>query len=155
MKLEQLFEAAVVAQLDLPPACVVPEGTTIHAAIDKMKDASRSVVVIVDGDEKVCGVFTEVDFVRKVLGNKVGPGATIDAYMTTGPHTVTRDSKLSDAFEIMSRRNFRHLPVVDSDNKPTALLAVRHLIQYIAERYPAEVLAMAPDVHQITEADGG
>jgi CBS domain-containing protein len=155
MKLEQIFEAAVVAQLDLPPACTVPEGTVIHAAIDKMKDASRSVVVIVDADDKVSGVFTEVDFVRKILGHTIGAEATIDEYMTAGPQTVTRDSKLSDAFELMSRRNFRHLPVVDSDNKPTALLAVRHLVQYIAERYPAEVLAMAPDVHQVTEADGG
>ena len=155
MKLEELFEAAVVAQLDVLPALAVPKGTTIHAAIDKMKQANRAVLVIVDGDGELAGVFTEVDFVRKVLGQQVAPDATVDEYMTPGPQTVTRCSKLSVAFDLMSRGNFRHLPVVDAGNKPTGLLAVRHLVQYIAERYPAEVLAMAPNVHQVVEADGG
>ena len=155
MKLNELFDTAHVAQLDLSPPCTVPTGTPVHAAIDEMKAAHHSVIVIVNGDGEVAGIFTEVDIVRKVLGHRVAPDAAIDQYMTSDPQTIMRDGELSAAFDLMGRRNFRHLPVVDSENKPIGLLAVRDLIRYIAERYPAEVLAMAPDVHQVVRADGG
>ena len=68
---------------------------------------------------------------------------------------IDADTPLSTVFELMSRGNFRHVPVVDDSGAPVGLVAVRHLVQYLAERYPAEVLAMAPDVHQVTAVDGG
>lgn len=155
MKLDTLFEAAVVAQVDLLPALSVPSGTSALEAVKQMRDAKRAVLFIVSGDQ-LAGIFTEVDFAKKILGNDIGSDVKIDDFMTADPKTVSRETKLADCFAMMSQGNFRHLPVVDSNGKPHNLLAVRHLVQFLAERFPQEVLAMAPDVHQVAASvDGG
>ena len=83
------------------------------------------------------------------------PSGPVPKARRSPPTTVTRDERLSQCLKLMSAGDFRHLPVVDGQGMPTHLLAVRHLMQYLAERYPSEVLAMAPNVFQITEVDGG
>jgi CBS domain-containing protein len=153
MKLDELFEDAVVAQLDLPPARLFPPNTSIDAALEFLRGNRFSAVHVVDNDELI-GIFTEVDYVRRVLHGEPADG-TIASVMTRNPETVTRETPLSKAFEMMSRGNYRHLPEVDSAGVPKRLLKVQHLVQYLAEEYPEEILAMAPDVHQVTEADGG
>ena len=68
MKLDTLFEAAVVAQVDLLPALSVPSGTSALEAVKQMRDAKRAVLFVVSGDQLV-GIFTEVDFAKKILGS--------------------------------------------------------------------------------------
>lgn len=154
MKLEDLFEAAVVAQLDLRAPEVFSSGTSVRETVARMREQLRTVALIENGGH-VIGVFTEVDYARKVLGRDINEETAIDNFMTEKPTTVRRDTALSRCFELMSEGNFRQLPVVDEDGKPSGVVTIRHLVQYLADRYPSEILAMAPNVHQITEVDGG
>ena len=154
MDLEELFGTAVVAQLDLPTPDTVPAGTPLSEAVSRMRKGLRTAILIEEG-ERVVGVFTEVDFAKKAVARETSHDATVDELMTKEPETATRDMPLSRCFELMSQGNFRHLPVLDEDGKPTHMLTVAHLIQFVAERFPSEVLAMAPNIHQITEVDGG
>lgn len=154
MKLENLFEAAVVAQLDLPKPKVFPSGTSVRETVAGMREGLRTVALI-ENEGRVIGVFTEVDYARKVLGRDIAEETAIDELMTRKPATVRRDTTLSRCFELMSEGHFRQLPVVDEDEKPGGVVTVRHLVRYLADRYPSEILAMAPNVHQITEVDGG
>lgn len=152
MNLPELFDAAVVAQLDLPPARTFAPDTSIEDALAFLRENRFSAVHVVENGALV-GIFTEVDYVRRVLDQKAE--GTIGSVMTRDPQTVTRQTPLSEAFEMMSAGNFRHLPEVDGDGMPRRLLKVHHLVEYLAERYPHQILALAPDVHQVTEADGG
>ena len=154
MKLEDLFERAVVAQLDLPTPEVFSSGTSVGEIVAQMREKLRNVALI-ENEGRVIGVFTEVDYARKVLERDVAAETTINDFMTGKPTTVKRDTTLSRCFELMSKGNFRQLPVVDEDGKARGVVTVRHLVQYLADRYPSEILAMAPNVHQITEVDGG
>jgi len=154
MKLEDLFERAVVAQLDLPAPEVFSSGTSVRDTVARMREGLRNVALI-ENEGRVIGVFTEVDYAHKVLGRDVAEDTAIDDFMTGKPTTVRRDTTLSRCFELMSEGNFRQLPVVDEDGKPSGVVTVRHLVQFLADRYPSEILAMAPNVHQITEVDGG
>ena len=154
MKLEDLFEAAVVAQLDLRAPEVFSSGTSVRETVARMREQLRTVALIENGGQ-VIGVFTEVDYARKVLGRDINEETAIDDFMTEKPTTVRRDTTMSRCFELMSEGNFRQLPVVDEDGKPSGVVTIRHLVQYLADRYPSEILAMAPSVHQITEVDGG
>ena len=67
---------------------------------------------------------------------------------------VSADTKMSEACELMSRGNFRHLPIARG-KECAALLQVRHLNQYLAELFPQDVLALPPDIHQVLAVDGG
>ena len=154
MTLDELFDRAVVAELELPPPHVVPAGASVASTIAAMRARKSAVVLIADAN-RVVGLFTEVDYVRRIVGEDVDPDAAIAGFMTTAPATVQRSTPLSHCLRLMSEGDFRHLPVVDDAGSPTHLLAVRHLTQYLAERYPSAILAMAPNVHQIIQADGG
>jgi len=151
-QLDQLFEGAVVAQLDLPEPITVSAGSKLSDAVKAMRESKRGAVVVV-GDG-IAGIFTEVDYVKKVLGAGVSAEAKVDDFMTKDPKTVAPDTKLSAAFELMSRGDFRHLPVANG-KACSGLLQVRHLNQYLAERFPQDVLALPPDVHQVLAVDGG
>ncbi len=152
MNLKELFDGSVVAQLDLPDVPTIDSGSSVADAVKKMRESKRGAIVVTAGGATV-GIFTEVDFVKKVLGTDKAAGK-IDAVMTKNPETVKPDTDLSQAFELMSRGNFRHLPVQEG-KQATKLLAFRHMSQYLAERFPQEVLALPPDVHQVLAVDGG
>jgi len=154
MTLDELFDRGVVAELDLRSPLTVATGTPIGETVERMRARRTAVALIVDGG-RVVGLFTEVDFVRRVLGEGVALASSIDDHMTRSPSTVKRETRLSECLALMSDGDFRHLPVVDDAGRPTHILAIRHLTQYLAERYPAEILAMAPNIHQIAEVDGG
>ena len=154
MTLDELFVRAVVAELDLAAPQVVPTGASVADTVAGMR-AKRSAVALVVDAGRIVGLFTEVDYVRRILGEQVAPAAPIDGYMTAAPATVRRTTPLSECLKLMSKGDFRHLPVVDDDGAPTHILTVRHLMHYLAERYPSEILAMAPNIHQVSAADGG
>lgn len=48
-------------------------------------------------------------------------------FMTTHARTVTPDTLLSEARELMATGNFRHLPVVDEENRLTGIVTDRDL----------------------------
>ncbi len=154
MNLDELFGQAVVAELHLRRPHVVTAGTSVAETLAGMRSTRTAAALVVE-DDRVVGLFTEVDYVRKVLGETLEGDTTIDTMMTKAPTTVRRDTSLAECMRLMSEGDFRHLPVVDGSSRPTHIVTVRQLSQYLAERYPSEVLAMAPNVHQITEEDGG
>ena len=52
------------------------------------------------------------------------------------------------ALSKMVLEGFRHIPLVDDDGRPTAVVSMRNLIEYLGEIYSRELLTMPPDPHQ-------
>lgn len=57
-------------------------------------------------------------------------------YMTSNPLTITRDILLPEARRLLDENHFRHLPVVDSDNRLIGVISDRDL----RSAYPSTVL---------------
>jgi acetoin utilization protein AcuB len=60
--------------------------------------------------------------------------------MTRNPVTVTTDTSLKDAFELLRSRPFRHLPVVDKEGKLAGIVTERSLVY--ASPTPATTLSV-------------
>jgi acetoin utilization protein AcuB len=58
-------------------------------------------------------------------------------YMTSNPLTITADVLLPEARRLLDENHFRHLPVVDSDNRLIGVVSDRDL----RSAYPSTVLA--------------
>jgi CBS domain-containing protein len=72
-------------------------------------------VPIIDGDA-ILGIFSERDVIRGLVDN--GPQALnrpVRDVMTAPAITVGADMSVLGALSLMTKRRFRHLPVVDSD----------------------------------------
>lgn len=77
----------------------------------------------------------------------------IERYMTTSPHTVGQDQKLSQAHKIMRAHEIRHLPVLEA-GKLVGVVSDRdlHLIESLSDVDPERVLveeAMTPTVYTV------
>ena len=80
---------------------------------------------VVDVDNHLIGVVSESDIIGKA-------GDTVADIMTNGSWTVTEQTTLGDAAEIMLRRRIRRLPVVRGENELTGLLSRSDLIAFFA-----------------------
>ena len=113
---------------------VVREDSPINEAIRLMLAHGISGLVVLDKDDKLAGVVTEGDFLRRAeIGTQkhrsrwleflVGPGKLADEYvhanarrvgevMTPSPYTVTEDTPVADAASLMERQHIKRLPVL-------------------------------------------
>ena len=65
--------------------------------------------------------------------------------MTRDPETLPVDARIAWALNMMSIGGFRHVPVVDREGRPTAVVAVRDIVELLVESFPAEILNLPPD----------
>lgn len=119
--------------------------------IGERNDASA---LVLDGPE-LAGIFTSRDLVTKVLAGDPDPAAPVREFMTPDPVSVTHDTSIGDAVEIMHEKGFRNLPFRKSDGT-WCLLTVRGVIKYLAAHYPEEVYNLPPKLDQIPKTvEGG
>ena len=46
---------------------------------------------------------------------------------------------------MMAEGGYRHLPIVDQDQKPTGVLAVHGIVHYLVDHFPETVYNLPPD----------
>lgn len=91
---------------------------------------------------EVAGIFSERDVVRRL--QEAGP-AMLDGcvrdVMTSPAITVSPDTSVLAALSLMTRRRFRHLPVIDG-GRMVGLVSIGDLVKHRIEQIEAEAEAM-------------
>ena len=91
---------------------VSPESTVIEAS-RLMNQAGIGGVVVVES-EKVVGIFTERDVLRRVVADQRDPTTTpVSEVMTPDVVTVHPDTPLEGCSSLVTAKRIRHIPVVD------------------------------------------
>ena len=89
----------------------------------------RSVMVIDDG--ALVGMVSQGDCAIKVLLAGLNPSTTmLSQIMTANPVTVSVTDTMQSCMEIMSSRNFRHLPVV-TQGKVVGMVSIGDIVKDI------------------------
>jgi CBS domain-containing protein len=107
--------ATVQAVLDRKGGQVVTIAVAdlVLAAATLMNERSIGGLVVMDGD-RVVGMFTERDILRRVVAAQRDPtSTTVGEVMTTPVAYCRRDTRLEECRAVMTERRIRHLPVVD------------------------------------------
>ncbi len=106
---------------------VTPE-TTVIEAVTIMADSDISALMVMSG-EKVEGIITERDFVRRVARlERSAYATTVGEVMTSDLITVGPQDRTRYCMQLMIERNLRHLPVLE-DGKLVGLLSIRDLVK--------------------------
>lgn len=122
----------------------VPRHATIRDAIDAMNRGRVGCVLVVDGDA-LAGVFTERDVLTKVVSRSIDPDATpIERVMTDDPECLTLEDGIAYALNKMVVGGFRHIPLVDDHHRPTGVVAMRNIVDYLVHLFPSQVLNLPP-----------
>lgn len=113
---------------------VMGEGAAVREALDLLRREKKGCVLITGVDGSLEGIFTERDCVLKVVatyceGTSERP---VKEFMTVKPVTVTPDTPIAYALNLMSHGGFRHLPVV-ADGVILGIVNVKDLIDAVVE----------------------
>jgi len=155
MTLEQELQAENVSHLDLSGFSQVASGTTIREAIARMR-AGRHNVCLVTAEDKLIGIFTDRDVLRKVVASPEVLDNPIDSVMTQNPITIKPDASAARALRLMDDNHFRNVPAVDDDGTVVGSMSHLAIVNYLATRYPIEVQNQPPRPDQFPrKAEGG
>jgi len=125
------------------PVCVPPHAT-VAQAVAAMTERSIGCILVVEAG-RLAGVFTERDVLTKVVAGGLDAEATrVTQVMTANPECLTLDDRVAYALNMMSVGGFRHIPLVDGERRPTGVLAMRDVVDFIVDLFPAEVLNLPP-----------
>ena len=103
----------------------------VHTAVSIMAENNYGSVVIVDKNQKVIGIVTERDIVKKIVQKGLSAKTTVlEKIMTTNPRVANENDDIVDWLRIMSNDRFRRLPVVDSDGKIKVIFTQGDFVSY-------------------------
>ncbi|WP_208354084.1 CBS domain-containing protein [Pseudaestuariivita rosea] len=114
-----------------PKPLTFPPDAAVFDAVVAMCEKNYGSVIIVDPDDKVIGVMTERDIMRKLVhGGMDAKTTAISQIMTDEPRVAREDDDLVDWLRIMSNERFRRLPVVDDDGRIKAVFTQGDFVSY-------------------------
>lgn len=144
---------------DLPtlqPVVTCEPGATVRQAITIMQERRIGCVLVVKGGHLI-GIFTERDVLIKVAGRDVDiDRLTVGAVMTPDPECLGLDNELVYALNQMSVGGYRHVPLLDDDEVPVGVVAMRDIVNALVALFPEDILNLPPTPgHEISRTPEG
>jgi len=99
-----------VSEIMRPDVVTVTPSDKIRKAIDVMIAKNVGSVVVV-GDDKVVGILTERDILKKIKDLDMDK-SLVSEFMSSPVLTVMPDTFITEALALMQTRNIRRLPVM-------------------------------------------
>jgi CBS domain-containing protein len=113
----------------------------VRDAVALLADKRIGAMPVFDGDT-IRGIFSERDVIYQL--RELGPSMldrTVSELMTAPPITVSPDTPILEALELMTRRRIRHLPVVDN-GEVVDFISIGDLVKYRIDHIQSEAEAM-------------
>jgi CBS domain-containing protein len=89
--------------------------STVDAAVSEMNRQRVGSIIVQDAD-RVVGIFTERDVLTRVVAAGRDPkGTKVSEVMTADFLSITQETSVEDAMQMMTDKRVRHLPVFDGD----------------------------------------
>jgi CBS domain-containing protein len=148
-----VFDAHILRE----PLSVLPtRPALIFAASDSASDAMRAmqkehrgcVLVTEDGsaNTRLTGIFTERDVLERIIDRGRNPAnLPLAEVMVSDPESVPNDATIAWVLNKMSVGGFRHVPAVDPSGRPTLIVSVRDVVQFLVNAFPSEILNLPPE----------
>lgn len=109
----------------------VAENSTVYDALRLMADKNIGSVLVLNEQGELSGIFSERDYARKViLQGKRSADTLVKEIMSPQPQSITPDTRIETCMELMTRRRFRHLPVLDGD-RLVGLISIGDIVKAI------------------------
>ena len=115
-----------IADIMSSPVVTAEPTESISVAAARMHEHGVGSVVVVDGGRPV-GILTERDLVRLAAAGADVPGTEVADWMTAEPFTLGPGVEVVEAWNKLSEKEYRHIPVVE-DGALVGLLSMRDLI---------------------------
>ncbi|MBT5031622.1 MAG: CBS domain-containing protein [Proteobacteria bacterium] len=116
---------------------IEPEAT-VFEAIQEMDKKNVGALLVVQ-KEKVAGIISERDYMRKViLKNRSSKDTTVAEVMTRDVCYVTLNELVNECMALMTEKRFRHLPVIE-DGKVLGIISLGDVVKTIIDEQDHEI----------------
>ncbi len=123
-----------IAMLNPKAPITTDASASLEKAIRQMNAHNIGCLLVTDDADKLIGIFTEQDVLMRVTGIVEDlSAAKIADYMTSDPIALTADLPIAQALHEMSVHGFRHVPLVDANNRPEGVISFRDVIRHLKE----------------------
>ena len=132
------------------------EQATLREVIDNLQRFHIGCVLL-EKDDKISGIFTERDIVQNIVGNRHNlDEERVVNYMTKTPDTLHSDDPIAFALNKMISGGYRHIPIVDVNNKPTGVIAMQDIINHLGNYFFDDIVNLPPTpLRDQTQREGG
>jgi CBS domain-containing protein len=154
MDLARNLKIDSVSRLNPTPPLRVTPSQTVQETVALMREENVGCVLVCEQDRLV-GIFTERDLMRKVLAAGKPLTTAVAQCMTPSPVTVHPKESIGAAIRRMEEGGYRHLPVVDEAGRPVGILSVKRIVHYLVEHYSPTVYNQPPDPTVVPSAAEG
>jgi CBS domain-containing protein len=119
----------------------ISSDTRVSEAIALLAERRIGALPVLEG-EQVVGIFSERDVIYCLAREGAGALSRPVAEVMTAPaQTVGPEQSVLGALSLMTRRRFRHLPVVEHD-RLVGFVSIGDLVKHRIDRIEAEAAAM-------------
>jgi CBS domain-containing protein len=126
----------------------VQRATMVSDAVRAMAAHNVGIVSVLEGD-KLVGVFSERDVVRRVVDRGLDPARTpVGDVMTTELVVADADEDYQSAMRKMDQANIRHLLVV-SEGRILSMISIRDLMRVHMDAQGEEIRYLREYLYQV------
>ena len=143
-----------ISRLQLRDPSTASPDATIEQVVRQMADGRIGCILLQSGG-KLAGIFTERDFVNRVVAAGKSVSGPVREVMTPDPKTLRISDNVQKAVELMGTGGYRHMPILGDDGQPVGILSVKEIIHYLVEYFPAKVYNLPPTPDQTQPAREG
>ncbi|XP_004293202.1 PREDICTED: CBS domain-containing protein CBSX3, mitochondrial [Fragaria vesca subsp. vesca] len=117
------------------------DDTVIDAVKNMAKNNIGSLVVLKPGEQQsIAGIITERDYLRKIVAQDRSPIYTRVREIMTNENkliTVTSDTNILQAMQLMTENQIRHVPVIDG--KLVGMISIKDVVRAVVEQQSGEL----------------
>ncbi|WDP88235.1 MAG: KpsF/GutQ family sugar-phosphate isomerase [Desulfobacter sp.] len=119
-----------VAELMLPgdAAPCIPAGASMAEALACMDDHRLGAVLIMNEEKTLAGIVTDGDIRHWMAEGGSSADTKVDQLMTSAPLSLSPDSFLYDALNLMEKHEITVLPIVSEDRRLAGLLHLHDIL---------------------------
>jgi arabinose-5-phosphate isomerase len=125
-KLTIKIEDVMVSGEPLP---VVPENMPMREALNVLSSKNLGIVVAVNRDEKISGVFTTGDLMRLLEDEQSFLDKPLLEFTHPDPKTIAPEELAAKALHVMETHSITCLVVADQENRPIGIVQIYYILR--------------------------
>lgn len=115
----------------------VPSTVTVLEAVQEMNRNKIGSVLVMDG-QRLVGIFTERDVLRRVVGGELDPMTTpVTKVMSGNVMTISSEATVQEVMDLFTEKRCRHLPVMNG-GRLVGLISIGDVSRWVGSLHRAE-----------------